>query len=310
MTRIDDIFVTQGDDDTPARFNGSWYRGEHTNFIPSKKNLEEPDAIEKYVLDGWLPPNPFISQKYKITAFGSCFAFHTSKYLYEKGYSVLVEELDLHAHIIRFGEGMVNTFAILQQLEWALEDKPMPENLWFGPEKEIAVVDDTIKEHTKQLIQETDTFIITLGLSEIWYDKKSGEAFWRAIPAQYFDPDRHDFRISSVEENKSNLEKITRLIRKARPEAPIIYTLSPVPLMATFRPVSCVTASSVSKAILRVAVDEFMRSNENDGQLFYFPSYEIVKEFFPDPYAEDNRHIKPEIVATVMQTFERHFCYE
>ena len=39
-----------------------------------------------------------------------------------------------------------------------------------------------------------------------------------------------------------------------------------VPLAATFRGVSCVTANAASKAILRVAVDELMREEEEEEQ--------------------------------------------
>ena len=53
----------------------------------------------------------------------------------------------------------------------------MPENLWFGQNKEIALVDPSIRVETKQIIETTDVFVLTLGLSEIWYDKVSGEAF-------------------------------------------------------------------------------------------------------------------------------------
>jgi hypothetical protein len=291
-----------------ARFHGSWYRGPHTNFIPSKAQLRDPDAVDRYILHGWMPEAPFIDKARKITAFGSCFAQHLTQYLHSAGYNILGKHLDLHSHIIRFGEGMVNTFAVRQQLEWALEDKEFSENLWFGADKEIASLDPAIRVETKQIIGTTEIFVITLGLSEIWYDKKTGEAFWRAIPLNMFDPSRHGFRVSSPEENHANLVRIRDLIRTARPEAKIIFTLSPVPLMATFRPISCLTASSVSKAILRVAIDELMRDCSGDANMFYFPSYEIVREFFVDPYRDDNRHPKPEVIDFIMRTFERHFC--
>jgi hypothetical protein len=292
-----------------ARFHGSWYRGPHTNFIPSKAQLREPDAVDRFILHGWTPEAPFIDKASRITAFGSCFAQHLTKYLHDTGYNVLGKHLNLSSHIIHFGEGMVNTFAIRQQLEWALEDKEFSENLWFGEHKEIALVDPRIKAETKEILSTTEVFVITLGLSEIWYDKKSGEAFWRAIPSHVFDPSRHGFRISSCEENHANLVRIRDLIRATRPGAKIIFTLSPVPLMATFRPISCLTASSVSKAILRVAVDQLMRDCSGDRDLFYFPSYEIVKELFVDPYEADNRHPTPEIVEFIMKTFERHYCF-
>jgi hypothetical protein len=85
-----------------------------------------------------------------------------------------------------------------------------------------------------------------------------------------------------------------------------VFTLSPIPLMATFRPVSCLTANSVSKAVLRIAIDDFMR--DAPAGAFYFPSYEIVGEMFADPRVEDNRHLKPEVIATVMDTFAHHYC--
>ena len=304
--QLPDLVVSR--DGHTARFNGSWYRGENTNFIPSKAELREPGALERFVLHGWLPAAPFIGKASRVTAFGSCFAQYLTEHLHGAGYNVLGKHLDLHAHIIRFGEGMVNTFAIRQQLEWALGREEMQPNLWFGPNKEIASVDPAVRADTKQIIETTDVFVITLGLSEIWFDKISGEAFWRAIPKELFDETRHGFRVSSCEENYDNLTQIRALIRTHRPTAKIIFTLSPMPLMATFRPVSCLTASSVSKAILRVAVDQLMRACAEDFNLFYFPSYEIVREFFTDPFGEDNRHPKPEVIRFVMETFERHYC--
>ncbi len=289
-------------------FNGSWYRGKHTNFIPCKAELQEPDAVDKYILAGWLPRKPFINKAVPITAFGSCFAAHISEHLLAAGYNVFGRNLDLDAHIIRFGEGMVNTFSIRQQFEWALHEREFPENLWFGAHKEIAAVDPAIRAQTYEIMRATKVFIITLGLSEIWYDKTSGDAFWRAIPAHLFDERRHGFRLSTPGENYDNLAAILKLIRRLHADASVIFTLSPIPLMATFRPVSCLTANSVSKATLRVAIDQLMRDYQHDERLYYFPSYEIVTEFFTDPRDEDNRHVRPELVAFVMETFRRHYC--
>jgi hypothetical protein len=290
------------------QFHGTWYRGEHTNFLPTKAELSDPNAIDDYIVQGWVPAQPFITKSAPLTAFGSCFAGHITDYLEAKGYNIFGRHLDIHAHIIRFGEGMVNTFSIRQQLEWAAGIRQFPEKMWFGPNKEVAAVDPTIREETYQIIRQTEVFIVTLGLSEIWYDKINGEVFWRAIPADMFDPDRHGFRITSVQENYDNLLAIIAVIRKLRSDARIIFTLSPIPLVATFRPVSCLTANSVSKAILRVAIDQVMREHGSDGGLFYFPSYEIIKDGFIDPFRDDNRHPKPEVIEVVMRTFERHYC--
>jgi len=307
LARVDPIYTER--DGRTAKFHGSWYRGAHTNFIPAKEEIvHTPECVDKFVMHGWTPAAPFVDKATRITAFGSCFAAYISTFLGDKGYNVLGKKLDMQAHIIRFGEGIVNTFAILQQLEWALLGKQFPENLWISSDKEVAALDPAIQAETRQILLGTDLFIITLGLSEIWYDKRTGDALWRAVPAALFDEAVHGFRVSTHQENFDNLAKIHALIRSARPEARIVFTVSPVPLMATFRPVSCLTASSVSKAILRSAVDQLMRERSDDAGLFYFPSYEIVKEFWIDPYEPDNRHPRDEVVQFIMATFERHYC--
>ncbi len=52
----------------------TWYRGEHCNFLPDRKALSEPDALARYLGQGWLPARPFITKTDPITTFGSCFA--------------------------------------------------------------------------------------------------------------------------------------------------------------------------------------------------------------------------------------------
>jgi hypothetical protein len=297
--------VTQGRDVATAHF--SWYRGEHTNYSPTKVNLFEQDAIEKYILKGWLPEGAFISKSTPVVAFGSCFAENISKYLRQRGFNILGKGLDRNAYIIRCGEGIVNTFAIRQQFEWGFEGRQFKEGLWRDKAGQLLRPEAEVQDETLKIFQASDVFILTLGLSEVWYDKITGEVFWRAIPTDAFDAERHGFRVSTVAENLDNLRVIVDLIHRHRPSARVILTLSPVPLAATFRPVSCVSANSVSKAVLRVAVDELMREKAGDKQLFYFPSYEIVTTFFRDPYRLDNRHIRSDVVETIMETFARHY---
>src|SRR5579864_178907 len=35
-----------------------WFRGDHVNYMPSRTNLFEQNAIQEYVLKGWLPAEP------------------------------------------------------------------------------------------------------------------------------------------------------------------------------------------------------------------------------------------------------------
>jgi hypothetical protein len=70
------------------------------------------------------------------------------------------------------------------------------------------------------------------------------------------------------------------------------------------------TATTVSKAILRAALDEFLREHNEDlnSRLFYFPSYEFVNELFPSRFLPDNRHPHDIILYTIMKTFEAAYC--
>jgi len=287
--------------------HATWYRGENTNFHPMRESLAEPGAVERYIGQGWFPAEPFISKDTYITAFGSCFAAEVTRFLLANGYRVFGDDLRLDAHVIRSGEGIVNTAAVRQQFEWAFDGRAPVSAVWHDKDGAQVPVSAEIREATRGIFEKTDVFILTLGLSEVWCDKITGDVFWRAVPREHFDPARHGFRVLGAEENRQNLTAIYRKIRTHRPEARIVLTLSPVPLAATFRPVSCVTANSVSKASLRIAIDEVVREFSADDRLHYFPSYEMVTSFIDNPMGPDLRHPRRETVDAIMETFKRHY---
>jgi hypothetical protein len=43
-------------------------------------------------------------------------------------------------------------------------------------------------------------------------------------------------------------------------------------------------------------------------EIFYFPSYEIVHDFFRDPFESDNRHVTEFVSRHVVGAFARHYC--
>ena len=300
------LYKTKND---TQKFGGHWFRGSDCNFIPSKKHFKDIDFFEKYILKGFRPNKPFINKQHNILAFGSCFAAEVSKYLANKNYSIFNKKYSNDAHIIRYGEGMANTFTVLEQLLWAFDDKNIEENTWYYSPNEEVKDNQEIRKQTLRLLNQIDVFIITVGLSEVWYNKQNNQVFWKAIPANKFDEDKHGFRLSSVEENTYNLENIYNIIKKNKPKASVIFTLSPRPLMATFRPQSCITANSVSKSILRVSLDNIMSKYKENNDIYYFPSFEIVKDYFVDPFMNDNRHLKKESILEIMKLFEKNYCF-
>jgi hypothetical protein len=133
--------------------------------------------------------------------------------------------------------------------------------------------------------------------------------FWRAVPQDKFDAARHKFRVATIDETLTGLSHIRDLIREHRPDAKIIYTLSPIGLAATFRPVSCVTANAASKALLKACIDQLYREvRPIDPNFYYFPSYEVVMAGFREPFKNDLRHPHVHVLKCIMKAFERYFC--
>jgi hypothetical protein len=289
----------------------AWFRGEHCNFHPSNKDLRRVTEVTEQFVKGWAPPVPVIGPHTRVSVFGSCFARHIGEWLSRRNYSILTRKDGENEgiYVVRYGEGMVNTFALRQQFEWAFEGKTFEEELWHGYDARAFGYDEEVRQKTKSVFDQTEVFVITLGLSEVWYDEVTGGVFWRAVPKEKYDASRHKFRVSTVEENKENIRAIYDLISRHRPTAEIIFTLSPIPLVATFRSVSCLTANSVSKAILRASLDEVLREVPGRNRAYYWPSYEMVLDLFDNRWLEDRRHVRPEILEFIMTLFESVWCH-
>src|SRR5205085_6394217 len=87
---------------------------------------------------------------------------------------------------------------------------------------------------------------------------------------------------------------------------------SPVPLMATFRDISCLPADTVSKAVLRVALDRLMDAG-HEG-VYYWPSFEIVRWAGSHvkwaAYGTDDgkaRHVSRYLVREIVDAFVESF---
>jgi len=283
------------------------FRGVNASFWPEDGSLERDDFLVEYFARGGMPEEPFIGRKTVVVAFGSCFARHISDHLAMLGYRVESRNSNT-AYISVMEDGIVNSHAVLQQFEWAWENKVPEVSLWHGYDGKALGYDEPVRLETKRIFDAAEVFIVTLGLSELWYDEPTGHVFWRAVPRAHFDPSRHKFRVATQAENLANLKAIHAIIRKHRPDAKIVLTLSPIPLTATFRPIPCTVADSASKASLRSALDELMMQAD-DPWLFYFPSYEVVRNAFSNPYIWDRRHVHLHVLDLNMNLFERYFCH-
>lgn len=285
--------------DAPLAAPGAW---------PGEAELLADRNLDAFVFRGLMPAQPFVNADRTVIAFGSCFANNISRYLNSIGYNVATRR-DAIAYVSRMGDGIVNTYAIRQQFEWAWENRTPQVELWHDYKAAEFGYDEGVRLRTRELFDMGDLFIITLGLSEVWYDEVTGEVFWRAVPADKYDPSRHKFRMIDQAESLANITAIYHLIRKHRPGARIVFTVSPIPLMATFRAKACIVASAVSKAILRSAMDEFLAgAGAGDKDLFYFPAYEVITGSLHEPFTMDLRHPMLHTILFNMKVFERYFC--
>lgn len=312
--------------DPPRLLYQDWYRGRagQCHHLPAQILPDSDEWIERFVLHGWVPSEPIITPASKVTALGSCFADEMRIWLREKGIAVNADERkgtayphveDFHMPILQCAAGLVNTFVLRQQFDWALGGVEFPSDLWVAGRGSVVVPTEAARRRTKEVLERTDVFILTLGLSEVWYRRaeRPGQrevVMWRAVPAEMFTEETHGFRTTTVAENVENLSHICDLIWRTRMDAAIVLTLSPVPLSATFRGVSAISANAASKACLRASVDEVLARHAGK-RLFYWPAYEVVKEVFgQQAYLPDGRHVKPEIVRRILRLFGKWFVRE
>jgi hypothetical protein len=282
-----------------------------------------------------------IKRSDKIVTAGSCFAQHIARHLQGAGFNYLVTELPnpiVPVHIAeRFGYGVftarygnIYTSRQLIQLLQRAYDLFRPEDdVWlhrdgrfidpFRPRIQpdgfasIAEYRADRRQHfsaVRRAIEDLDVFVFTLGLTEGWTSRTDGAAYplCPGVAGGSFDENQHVFTNLRVHEVISDLKDAVELIRTHNPSARFIFTVSPVPLVATAEPQSVLVSTTYSKAVLRVAAAEVAN---DDDRIAYFPSYEVITGPHTRGryFAEDLRSITEDGVLRVMQLFFQH-CTE
>lgn len=271
----------------------------------------------------------------RIATAGSCFAQHITKYLKKNGYNFLDEELAppglpeaLHKeygfsmYSARYG----NIYTVKQLLQLAKEAYGIkkPKNyIWEKDGKFYDALrpsidpdgftskEDVIENRifhikkVKNIFNKFDVFIFTLGLTEMWIDKKSGTVYPSSpgTIAGHYDPEVFEFKNASFNEIISDFYDFINILKQERKDSSFkfILTVSPVPLTATYCKRHILMSNTASKSILRAAADE-LSNNEN---IDYFPSYEIITnpKLKSEGFNDNLRTVKSEIVEKVLKLF-------
>jgi len=154
------------------------------------------------------------------------------------------------------------------------------------------------------MFETLDVFVFTLGLTEGWVDRRDGAAFpvTPGAVTKSADPARFEFLNLDYVAVKEDLIAFLGELFSVNPEAQVILTVSPVPLIATYGKQDVLTATTYSKSVLRAAAGDVA---ERFDAVQYFPSYEIITGAFNrgEYFESDLRSVRPEGVAHVMQVF-------
>lgn len=284
---------------------------------------------------------PFtIGKSDRIVTAGSCFAEHIARHLTAAGFNALVTE---PAHPIadaatarRFNYGIFtarygNIYVarqLLQLLRRAYGRFQPVEDRWpgegealidpyrpriqpdgFACAAEFEAERDKHFAAVRAAFEMLHVFVFTLGLTEAWVSRADGAVFplCPGVAGGSFDPERHVFHNFTVDEIVADLTAFIAELRAVNPGARVLFTVSPVSLAATATDAHVLSATTLSKSILRVACHQLATSHENVG---YFPSYEvIVGPHHRGRYmAPDLRSVTEEGVAHAMRLFFRHYA--
>lgn len=291
-----------------AGWSQEWWKSENIVVYPAQ--IQELDNfskfIEEYALTGHIPAKPLLGDDDALITLGSCFARELRFFLGRYG---------LSAGNFVVPSGLNNTFALVDFITWATTGKTTARAYRYDRNEDGNIIEwmpDLEQREYSEAFSNAGAILLTLGLSEVWEDRETGRVFWRGVPEEIYNDGRHRFRLSTVEENVANIETMISAVREVNESAPIVFALSPVPLKATFRGQSCITADCVSKSILRVALDSVI----SDGRkgVYYFPSFEIVRWLgcnmsFPSFGAEDGttNHVSRFFVINILKAFVKSF---
>jgi hypothetical protein len=272
---------------------------------------------------------PLIDKRAKVLALGSCFALRVKEWLLANGYAVL-NEGDIGPYDIcgrrEFDPRIYyNTFCIRYEFERVVgQFAQADDDIWEPFQNSLRVYQDPyrrmlagetrellwqrirqVDEHMRRHILAADCVIITLGLTEVFFQQHNGRAICAAPGYCGGGGIGCEFRATEYPENFANIERVIEILREVNHKAQVILTVSPVPLAATWSGIDHAIANTESKSTLRAVAGALARRHEN---VHYFHSYELVVHADRSVvFKEDGRHVLPEYVAGIMRDFEAAF---
>jgi hypothetical protein len=276
----------------------------------------------------------------KVSTAGSCFAQHIARYLSKSGFHFYVTEpphpILTSDQSFKFNYGVFsarygNVYTVRQLVQlvhraygvfkpqdkvWRGEDgcfvdpfRPQIQPGGWSDEYELLHDRELHLQAIRKIIENSDVFIFTLGLTEAWLSKYDNAVFplCPGVAGGVYDENKYFFHNFNVFEVINDLNEFIYLLRTKNKNCKVILTVSPVPLAATAEIKQHVLTSTIySKSVLRVACEEVVKKHK---MVCYFPSYEIISGAFNRGgyYDNDLRGVLEIGVQHVMRVFMKHF---
>lgn len=272
----------------------------------------------------------------RIATAGSCFAQEVAKVLKRAGFNFYVAEPPPARQAGAFAEGEGNFSArygnvyttrhLVQLLEraygrfvpqltaWQREDgrfvdpfRPRMEPDGFASPEDVAADRDHHLACVRELFENLDTLVFTLGLTEGWVDAMDGAALQLApgVAGGEWNPERYAFVNATVGQMTDDMTRFIDGLRAVNPKARVVLTVSPVPIIATLEDRHVLVSNGYTKSALRVVADEVCRARPD---VHYFASYEVsTSPATAGRYYGDNlRAINEAGIRHVMRLFLAH----
>ncbi len=269
----------------------------------------------------------------KFATAGSCFAQHFARRLKGAGGSILYSEVrhplipvsqDHGYEVFSARYGNIYTARQLREMvdqalgvRPAIEDfairrdgrvldllRPRAIPLGFSSEAEARADRAFHLRAVADMLRQLNVFVFTLGLTEAWVNAADGYCY-PVLPstlAAEFESDGYRFVNFTINQIVEDLQAAVEALRNVNPLARVLFTVSPVGLVATAEPRNVVVSTALSKSVLRVAAQEMTGRH---AFVDYFPSYEIITSPLSRArfWAEGLRDVTSDGVDTVMQIF-------
>jgi hypothetical protein len=301
--------------------------------------LDQPDRaldpnwastrLKENVFKTHINPSFTIRRGDLIHASGSCFAQNIELNLLKSGMNLLyspdffdsnVEFADLPANVRRTTLTMYNTPSIMRFTHLArvseIDDRlcyevkpgqfldctigglpPRPKEVLMSRRRKV-------REQLKRL-PECTCVIFTLGLSEAWFDAEADD-YLNYLPDVRLirnQPERFQLHVLDFQQTYDQLAQGVDVLHGMGVRN-IVFTISPVPLIATFTRQDIIVANEYSKSVLHAAAQTICAQKGCD----YFPSYEMIR-YAPAEAAweHDRRHPSSNIVGQVTRLFAQSY---